>query len=92
MLGLVTPLIDVPQNERLVLVELSNRRVFLSSPVVSITTQKLPETVKFLLETSKLFQPPAPTVEVVDIGGTISPEKLDPVMCIVKLSFAAYHA
>lgn len=92
VLGLVKLFEDVPQNERLVLVELSNKRVFRGTPVVSITIKKLPESTTFKLEISRVFQPPMPTVEFVDIGGTISLEKLAPVMCMVKLSFAAYHA
>ena len=90
--GLVKLLIDDPENELPVLVELSNKMVFLASPVASTTIEKLPERTEFKLEMSKRFQPPVPTVEVVDIGGTISLEKSDPVMCMVKLSPAAYQA
>jgi tetrahydrodipicolinate N-succinyltransferase len=90
--GLVKLLIDAPENERLVPIELSNKMVSLASPLASIIIKKLPESTKPKLEISKLFQPPVPTVEVVDIGGTISFEKLDPVICMVKLSPAAYHA
>lgn len=92
VLGLVKLFKDGPQSERLVLVELSNKRVFRGTPVVSITIKKLPESTTFKLEIFRVFQPPMPTVEFVDIGGTISLEKLAPVMCMVKLSFAAYHA
>lgn len=93
VLGLVTPLRVGPQNDLLVLVELSNSRVFLGVPVVAITTPKLPETVRFRLETSKLFHPaPIPTVDVVDVDGVSSPERSGPVTCIVRLSPAVYHA